>query len=306
MNNNIQEVKISDIKIGDRHRTDMGDIEGLAESIKETDLLQPIGITPNHELVFGERRLLAFRDVMKLETIPARIIEVQSVLHAQIAEDVMRKDYTVSERVAIVEALRSYKHGGDRRSNQDRNCDVELTVDEAAKRAGLGGKDGYARAKKVIDNGVPRLVEAMDKGEIAVSAAAELADAPQNKQQECMKRRFDGGKLTTRAINKQLRRIRNQKDREETLARALKEVDKDDAIQIYHCPFQELESIAGLSSNSVDLLFTDIPYDEPFLDQLPELALLAERVLVDGGLFVSYVGQKHFDRYMKEFGKRLN
>ena len=102
MNNNIQEVKISDIKIGTRYRKAMGDIEGLAESIKETQLLQPIGITTNHELVFGERRLRAYRDVMRLETIPARIIEVQSVLHAQIAEDVMRKDYTVSERVARI------------------------------------------------------------------------------------------------------------------------------------------------------------------------------------------------------------
>lgn len=29
-------------------------------------------------------------------------------------------------------------------------------------------------------------------------------------------------------------------------------------------------------------------------------------MLVDGGRFVSYVGQMHFDKYMAEFGRRLN
>jgi ParB-like chromosome segregation protein Spo0J len=65
MNDKIKEVKISDIKLGTRYRKAMGDIEGLAESINETELLQPIGITPDNELIFGERRLRAYRDVMR-------------------------------------------------------------------------------------------------------------------------------------------------------------------------------------------------------------------------------------------------
>lgn len=101
-NYKIQEVKISDIKIGKRHRKDMGDIKGLAQSIEETGLLQPIGITPDNKLIFGERRLRVYRDVMKLETIPARIVNVQSVLHGEFAENMMRKDYTVSERVPLL------------------------------------------------------------------------------------------------------------------------------------------------------------------------------------------------------------
>ncbi|MCH7685577.1 MAG: ParB N-terminal domain-containing protein, partial [Planctomycetes bacterium] len=91
-NYKIIEVSISNIKIGTRYRKEMGDIEGLAESIKETELLQPIGITPNNELIFGLRRLRAYRDVMRSETIPARIIDVKSILHCQFAENTMRKD----------------------------------------------------------------------------------------------------------------------------------------------------------------------------------------------------------------------
>lgn len=55
----LQSLKISDIKVGNRHRKDMGDLTSLADSIKEKGLLQPIGVTEKLELVFGERRRLA-------------------------------------------------------------------------------------------------------------------------------------------------------------------------------------------------------------------------------------------------------
>ena len=74
MKTNVIELNVNDIKIGNRHRKDMGDIEALAKSIEEVGLLQPIGITPDYELVFGERRLRAYRDILGRDTIPARIV----------------------------------------------------------------------------------------------------------------------------------------------------------------------------------------------------------------------------------------
>ncbi|MAX38797.1 MAG: hypothetical protein CME33_19745 [Gimesia sp.] len=206
MKNQIIEVKISDIKIGNRHRKDMGDIEDLALSIEENGLLQPIGITPDNKLIFGERRLRAYRDVMILETIPARIIDVPSILHCQFTENTMRKDFSVSERVAIVEALRSHKHGGDRRSKQVRNIEDELTVDEAAKRADLGGKDGYARAKKVIEKGIPELVNAMDSNKLSIAAASELSKCDHEKQKSVLKK---GAKHAKWYANR-IRKIKNE------------------------------------------------------------------------------------------------
>jgi ParB-like chromosome segregation protein Spo0J len=89
----------------------MGDLEGLAQSIKD-GLLHPIGITPDHELIFGERRLRAYRDVLRRETIPARIIDVPSIVLGQITENTMRKNFTPSELVAVVETVRGFSHGG--------------------------------------------------------------------------------------------------------------------------------------------------------------------------------------------------
>jgi ParB-like chromosome segregation protein Spo0J len=38
------EYKVADIKVGQRFRKDLGDIDALAEDIAELGLLQPIGI----------------------------------------------------------------------------------------------------------------------------------------------------------------------------------------------------------------------------------------------------------------------
>ena len=195
MDNQIIEVKISDIKIGTRFRKYMGNIEGFAQSIEETDLLHAIGITPDYELIFGERRLRAYRDVLHRDTIPTRIVKLKSVLLGQITETMMRKDFAITERLAIVDALRSFKHGGDRRLRQDRHSDDEtLTLDEACKRVGLG-RDSYYRAKEVEEKGIPDLIRAMDSLKLSVIAAKELAQASPDEQQECLTKRIDEGTI---------------------------------------------------------------------------------------------------------------
>jgi ParB family chromosome partitioning protein len=48
----------------------MGDLSALAASIAEVGLLQPIGVSADGELVFGERRLRACRDLLGWTEIP--------------------------------------------------------------------------------------------------------------------------------------------------------------------------------------------------------------------------------------------
>ena len=105
----LKELKIADIKIGKRHRKDMGDLTSLADSIRQVGLLQPIGVTDKFRLVFGERRLRAQRDVLKKKTILTRIINVSSIVSGEYAENEIRKDFTPSERVAIAQAIEKLK-----------------------------------------------------------------------------------------------------------------------------------------------------------------------------------------------------
>src|SRR5208337_4107376 len=168
MMHDIRLLPISQIKIGDRHRKDMGDLRDLAASI-EKGLLQPIGVTPEMDLIWGYRRLLAIRDILKWQEILCRIVSVVSIAQSECDENTLRKDFTPSERVAIIESLRGYAHGGDRKSDQGRRCDVDLlTVKEAAKRVGFC-KDDYFRAKAVVEAAeedperFANLVERMDR-----------------------------------------------------------------------------------------------------------------------------------------------
>ena len=192
------EMNIADIQIGQRHRKDLGDLDGLAACIKEVGLLQPIGVTPRNVLVFGERRLRACRDILKMTVIPVRVINLRSILEGEAAENGSRKNYTPSESVELVKALSSFRHGGDRRSKRTRTCEVErLTVDQAAKRLGLGGKDGYKRAKDVVERGIPELVEAMDRGEISLAVAAEVAELEAEEQGKMLRAKES---LTVRGV----------------------------------------------------------------------------------------------------------
>jgi hypothetical protein len=80
---------------------------------------------------------------------------------------------------------------------------------------------------------------------------------------------------------------------------------RDRNIRLFHCRFQDLEQTARLRPNSVDLVLTDVPYVEDFLPQLDELGAFAERVLVQGGLFITYAGQFYLPRIMEALGRHL-
>ena len=49
----LKELKIADIQVGNRHRKDMGSLTSLGDSIRQEGLLQPIGVTEELRLVFG-------------------------------------------------------------------------------------------------------------------------------------------------------------------------------------------------------------------------------------------------------------
>jgi N6-adenosine-specific RNA methylase IME4/ParB-like chromosome segregation protein Spo0J len=96
--------RIADIKVGERHRRDMGDIAGLAASMAELGLLQPIVVRPDGKLIAGERRLRA-AEQLGWTNIPVTVVDLEAVVRGEFAENAVRKDFTLSEAVAIKRAL---------------------------------------------------------------------------------------------------------------------------------------------------------------------------------------------------------
>ena len=299
MKHDIRMLPISQITIGKRHRKGLGDLNSLAASI-EKELLQPIGVTPEMDLIWGYRRLLATRDILKRQEILCRIVSVVSIAQGEFDENMMRKDFAPSERVAIIDTLRGYAHGGDRKSYQGRNCDVDrLTTEDAAGRVGFC-RDDFYRAKKVVSKGIPELVEAMDTGHLSIYSASELADADQELQRAVLKKRIDEDRWAARGVQKSLRNAKRERERADAERRNVLPA-RDDNIRLYHCPFQRLEEVAGIAPGTVDLVLTDIPYGQAFLPEVSELAAFAARVLVEGGLLVTYTGQFWLPQVLASF-----
>ena len=127
-------IKISHIKVGDRFRKDFGDLQGLADSIAELGQLHPIGVDSNYNLIFGERRIKAC-ELLGRDTVEGSVIHLDSLIKGEFAENEFSKGWTVSERVAILEAIETHGQGA-RTDKQPRQNFAEVSKDEAAKQAG--------------------------------------------------------------------------------------------------------------------------------------------------------------------------
>ena len=182
------DANINHIIVGNRFRKDFGDIPKLAESIKELGLLQPIGIDAGYRLVFGERRLRAFKHLGR-ETIPVLFVNLDSIIKGEYAENEMREAFKTSERVAIGQALED--EVGERRGRPSSEITQEIgelkgqeTSKIAADKAGFGNPETYRLAKKVVQDDTPAIIEAMDSGEVSINLAAQFIALPKEVREE--------------------------------------------------------------------------------------------------------------------------
>jgi ParB family transcriptional regulator, chromosome partitioning protein len=176
------------IKIGSRFRQDHGDVAALARSIEAVGLLHPVVVTPSNELVCGERRIEAAR-LLGWQEIPVRVVNIEAIVFGEQAENELRKDFTMSERVAIGRAVEESL--GERRGRPSEENPQHVaeysgreTRDIAAGKSGFGNAETYRQAKAIVEKGTPELVEAVDRGDVSIRAAAELSRLPVPEQRE--------------------------------------------------------------------------------------------------------------------------
>lgn len=178
------DVRIADIRLNGRHRTELGDIDALAVSIDAIGLLHPVVLTPDNTLVVGQRRLEAFKRLGR-EAIPVHYAEslsdLHSLLRAESDENTCRKPFTPSEAVAMGESIeRAYrpvaeaarrqspgrpkKPGGSSPmiSEPPRRDEEARTTAVAAKAVGMDRRT-YEKAKAVIASGNSQAVAEMDR-----------------------------------------------------------------------------------------------------------------------------------------------
>lgn len=153
-------LKPDEIKVANRSREQIGDLTSLKFSIGKYGLLNPILIDEDYNLIAGERRLKACKDLLEegfLEYIPVRVmpnISQDDALLIERIENVDRKEFEWAEEIEL--KLRIHEYYAERNSkwNYRRTCEV-LGVS-------LGGLSSDLELAKAIRN-FPSLAESSTK-----------------------------------------------------------------------------------------------------------------------------------------------
>lgn len=107
----LQFVDIEKIHWQPRARTDLGDIDSLAEQIKDKGVLQPITVDKDYLLLAGERRITAAKKA-GLTKIPCLIRDTKGdivdQLEIELIENVFRKDFNWNEQAQLIARLDSH------------------------------------------------------------------------------------------------------------------------------------------------------------------------------------------------------
>lgn len=92
-------INIEDIKIKKRVRKDLGDLEALKNSLRTYGLLNPITLNSKHELIAGERRLQAAKQLgwTNINAVILNNISDIDELEMELEENNQRKEFTDQE-----------------------------------------------------------------------------------------------------------------------------------------------------------------------------------------------------------------
>ncbi|MFZ7759892.1 ParB N-terminal domain-containing protein [Bacillus thuringiensis] len=173
-------IDIQKIKVSYRIRKEFGNIEELANDIKENGLINPPVVTPEHELIAGERRLRACKH-LNYQQIEVRVMSVRDYEHKlkiEIGENEHRKEFTFSERMAWarelerVESAKARERQGARTDIQENfpECKVQ-TRDIVAEKIGIGSGKQYEKAKFITEHADSSTIAKLDNEEISIHKA---------------------------------------------------------------------------------------------------------------------------------------
>jgi len=163
-------VNVDDVKIGKRIRKDMGDIKELAELIIKVNLINPIQIDKDMNLVAGHRRLLAYKYLL-WKTIPA-VITNENAFDVEVIENQARKDFTIDEIVKIADRvepeIKAEAEARKKAGIPSSDSDAGRTDDTIAKIVGVS-RDTLRKMRTIIRDAPEPLKEKVRQKTVSVN-----------------------------------------------------------------------------------------------------------------------------------------
>jgi ParB family chromosome partitioning protein len=202
-------IPIDAIEVRSRQRSELGDIQSLADNIDSTGLIHPITVTKDYVLVAGGRRMAAMK-LLGREEIRCQILghdfDDAEVAIIEWRENKDTKNFTPSEAVAaaaLIEAAEKEKALDRKRAGGKGGLETcgHLTTssesgasrDKVAKAVGMS-ESTLRRAKIAVQTGIPEVAEAMDAGTISIASAAKIAKLPTEDQKSELEIIKDGAR----------------------------------------------------------------------------------------------------------------
>ena len=193
-------IDIDKIVVGDRIRKDFGDIQELADDIKENTLLNAIVVTPSgngdgtYLLIAGERRLRACK-MLDYKAVPVNTVGVddaEQALMMEISENECRKEFTKTERLEYARRLAQLEKA---KSEQGKRTDLAQDVVQGERNRAanavaqaLGTNRETLRQDQFIADNADLLDPAdfaeWDEGKLSTNKAFQKAKAAQKKAEQ--------------------------------------------------------------------------------------------------------------------------
>lgn len=319
-------IKINEIKVADRIRKDFGGIEELALDIDQNGLINPIVVTPDYQLIAGERRLRAHQYLGRKEVV-VRVMEISDFEHQlrlEISENEHRKEFTFSERVEWAKRLEEVERikvkermaGGKENVPEQPAGQVR---DIVADQAGFGSGRTYDKAKYIMENATPEIIQQLDKGIISTHKAftetKERLEAAEKRAEQAEQEKLDIEKRYKDAIpadqldeavaaaverrDEETGVLLEQKDQE--TARQLKELDQywkaklQDDVEMERLKVEELK--AGYQRTKEELETMQLQQPDNFDEQhaaaqMKKLRFEADRNTIQISIHINQFLQK--------------
>ena len=283
-------MKISEIRIGKRYRKDLGDIAPLAKSIQEIGLLHPIVVTPSGELIAGRRRLEALKS-LGWEEAPVNVVDLKEILKGEFAENVVRKDFTPSEMVAIKRAIEP---------------DIQKVAKERQKEHGgtAPGRSGNTSGdspgvKGETRNIVAKYVGVGCKKLKQAETVVDAAEANNEKYRDLVEKMDKSGNV--HAAHKELKKRMKREEQKELAEQFEAETPPDNRWKLIHDDFRN----AQLEADSIDVIITDPPYPHQYIPLYESLATFSLQVLKPGGSLLVMIGQSYLPEIISALAKHF-
>ncbi len=224
----VQMIPVTKIRVINARARNKVKFQEIVTNISKLGLKKPITVArrtdgeDGFDLVCGQGRLEAFVALAQAE-VPALVIDAgtEDRYIMSLVENLARRSRTSLELARAIQDLRDRGYG----------------TSEVAVKVGLSDKY-VADLYRLVDKGEERLIEAVERGDIPLGVATEIASSPDEQIQRSLMEAYESGKLRGRALMQarrlvDLRRVRGKTVGPTRAGSRAKAVSADDLVRTY-------------------------------------------------------------------------